>query len=60
MDVANVSPASVSASQQAMTQEAAGVAVLRKVMDIEATQGAMLVQMMNQAAGVGRNLDVQV
>lgn len=58
MDLSNLSPASVSASQLATIRETAGILVLRKVLDMEATQGAMLVQTLNQSAGLGRNLDV--
>ena len=58
MDLSNLSPASVSASQLATIRETAGMLVLRKVLDMEATQGAMLVQMVDQHAGLGRNLDI--
>lgn len=59
MDLTNISPASIAASQGAMTQQSAGMLVMRKVLDLEAAQGAMLVQMMDQSAGLGRNLDTQ-
>jgi hypothetical protein len=59
MDLSSISPESVVASQQALTQQTAGMMVMRKVMDMEAAQGAMLIQMMNQAAGLGQNVDVR-
>ena len=58
MDLSNLTLASVSASQMALTREMAGMLVMRKVLDMEATQGALLVQMLNQSAGLGRNLEV--
>lgn len=58
MDLSGISPVSVVASQMGATQESAGMLVMRKVLDTEAAQGAMLVQMMNQSAGLGRNIDV--
>ncbi|HWQ08849.1 MAG TPA: putative motility protein [Holophaga sp.] len=58
MDTTNVSPASITASNMAMTQASAGVSVLRKIVDNEAAQGALLVKMMDQAAGVGRSVDI--
>lgn len=57
MDLANVTPASITAAQMVMTQEALGAGVLRKIVDNEAAQGALLVKMMDQAAGLGRNVD---
>jgi hypothetical protein len=57
MDLSGISPASVVASQMALTQATAGTLVMRKILDIEATQGAMLAQMVDQAAGLGRTVD---
>jgi hypothetical protein len=57
MDLSSISPASVVASQMAMTQETAGMLMMRKVLDMESAQGAMLAQMVAQSAGVGRNVD---
>jgi hypothetical protein len=56
MDLSGIS-ANSSASQMSATQESLGVLVMRKVLDIQATQGAMLAQMVDQAAGLGRNMD---
>jgi hypothetical protein len=58
MDLSSISPAAVVASQMAMTQESAGMLMMRKVLDMEASQGAMLAQMVAQSAGLGRNVDV--
>jgi hypothetical protein len=57
MDTSAISPASVVASQMAMTPEAAGMLMMRKVLDMASAQGAMLAQMVDQAAGLGRNMD---
>lgn len=58
MDLSSISPASVVATQMAMTQESAGYLMMRKVLDMEANQGAMLAQMVAQSAGLGKNIDV--
>jgi hypothetical protein len=58
MDLASVTPASISADQMALMQESAGMLVLRKVIDLQASEGAMLVQMENQSAGLGRTMDI--
>ncbi len=57
MDLSGISPASVVASQMAMTQSQAGMMVMRKVLDMEASQGAMLAQMVAQSAGLGLNVN---
>jgi hypothetical protein len=59
MDISAVSSASMPVSQSNDAQGPAGAMVMRKILDTEAIQGAMLVKMMDQAAGVGRNLDVK-
>lgn len=59
MDLSSISTESISAAQMATTQQAAGMLLIRKVLDMEAAQGAMLIQMLNQSAGLGRNLDTQ-
>ena len=59
MDLSSITPASVAASQMAMTSETAGMLVMRKVLDMEASQGAMLAQMVAQSSGLGQNLDVR-
>ncbi len=53
MDVSSVS----SASQPAQIQETASILVMRKALDIQAAQGAQLVQMMDQSVGLGRNIN---
>ena len=57
MDLSGISTASVVASQMAMTQSQAGMMVMRKVLDMEASQGAMLAQMVAQSAGLGLNVN---
>ena len=57
MDLSSISPEAVAASQMALTQQAAGMMLMRKVLDMEAAQGALLVQMMNQSAGLGQNIN---
>ena len=53
----DISPVSVVANQQALLQNAVATSVLRKSLDIQAEQGAALVQMMNQSQGLGRSFD---
>jgi hypothetical protein len=57
--VADVTPSSLSADAQAMTQMNYGTMVERKALDIEAAQGAMLAQLVAQSTGVGQNLDAR-
>jgi len=52
-------PMSAISSSAAVTQSQIGVLVLRKVLDIQAAQGAMMSQMLEQSAGLGTNLDVK-
>lgn len=49
---------SVPALTQAQVLEQASAGVMRKMLDIQAQQGADLAAMIAQAGGVGRNLDV--
>ena len=58
MDVSALSSASAIASQMAMTPEATGMLMMRKVLDMASAQGAMLAQMVDQAGGLGRNVDI--
>jgi hypothetical protein len=60
MGLSSISPEAVVASQQALTRQTAGIMVMRKALDIEASQGAMLIQMLNQSAGLGGNVDISV
>jgi hypothetical protein len=57
MDLSGISSTSAPASQAAVTQQAAGALVMKKILDIEATQGAMLAQMVAQSAGLGGTID---
>lgn len=58
MDLSSISPAAVVASQMAMTQQSAEILVMRKALDMEAAQGAMLAQMVAQISGLGGNIDI--
>ncbi len=54
----DVTPAGISAQQQAQLQANAGTLVLRKALDIQAQQAADLLQLMDTQRGVGQNLNV--
>lgn len=54
----DISPASVAAQKQLTLQQEVGTHVLRKALDITAEQGAQLVQMLDQASGVGQRVDL--
>lgn len=58
MDVSAIS-SSAAGNPAAMIQESAGILVMRKVLDMEAAQGAMLAQMVAQSAGLGQNVDTR-
>ena len=60
MDLSNITPESVVAQQAALTSADLSTRVLRRVLDVQAAEGAMLVQMMNQQAGLGQNVDATV
>ena len=53
----SITPSSISADALAMVQATYGTLVMRKVLDFEAVQGAMLAQLVAQSAGVGQNID---
>ncbi|NTW86429.1 MAG: putative motility protein [Holophagaceae bacterium] len=55
MDVSPVGAAM--AQSQAQIQSGIAVGVLRKSLDIEAQQGAALIKLMDQGAGLGRQVD---
>lgn len=54
----DITPATAVAAQQSRTQAQYAVGVLRKVLDIEAEQGAQLAKMVAQQAGVGQRVDL--
>jgi hypothetical protein len=56
--VMDVSPASISAQQQAQVQASAGTLVLRKSLDIQAQQASDLLRLMDTQNGLGQNLNV--
>jgi hypothetical protein len=51
--------ASAITQTQAMVQNQVGVAMLKKTVDLMAEQGAELVKMMSQQAGLGQQVDLQ-
>ena len=53
-----ITPTAAVAQQAATTRDEFAVRVLRKTLDLAAAQGASLAQMVDQQAGVGRNIDV--
>ncbi len=53
-----ITPAAVVGMQVSNVQTDVAVNVLKRVLDVQAQQGAQLAQMIAQASGVGQNLDV--
>lgn len=53
-----ISPAGIAAQKQLNLQNEVATRVLRKSLDLNAEQGAQLVQMMDQASGVGQRVDL--
>lgn len=58
MDLNSISPAAVMAQKNVNLQGEIATNVLRKVLDTEAAQAAMLIQMA-QKSGVGVNIDTR-
>jgi hypothetical protein len=57
MDIASVTPESISAQQSAATADQYSIRVARKVLDLAAEDGRMLAQMIDSSAGVGQNIN---
>lgn len=55
----SINPASVAASKLALTGNEFSTKVMRKALDMEASQGASLLALMDQSNGIGRNVDVR-
>lgn len=53
-----VSPATAVAQNQLKTQDELATRVLKKVLDLNAEQGADLAKMVAQAGGVGQRVDL--
>lgn len=53
-----ISPAGIAAQKQLNLQNEVATRVLRKSLDLNAEQGAQLLQMMDQAGGVGQRVDL--
>ncbi len=54
----DISPAGVAAMKQTLLQTQVATGVLRKTLDMQAEEGAALVQMMAQQSGVGRQVNL--
>ncbi|MCE1228468.1 MAG: YjfB family protein [Firmicutes bacterium] len=57
MELTAPTPESVTAMAQARLRQDAGIFALRKALEAESTAALQLVQMMNQSAGLGTNVD---
>ncbi len=55
--MSSISPASVAAQKMSETQSEFATKVMRKTLDIQANQGVMLAQMINQSQGLGGSVD---
>ena len=56
MDVASIASAAANSNSDVSASQY-GTSVMRKVLDIQAVQGAQLAQMVAQASGIGQNLN---
>lgn len=54
----DISPASAIAMKQQVVQSQLAIGVLKKSLDVQAEQGAALVQMLSQGSGVGGRVDL--
>jgi len=57
MELSAISPAAVVAERMAATRDEVALAMLRKTLDLSASQGQALARMIDQQAGIGRTLD---
>lgn len=57
MNLSAISPAAVVADKMGATQDDVAIAMLRKTLDMSASQGQALARMIDQQAGIGRTLD---
>lgn len=55
--MSSISPASIASQKMSETQAEFATKVMRKTLDIQANQGAMLAQMISQSKGVGGSVD---
>ena len=53
----NVSPAGAIAQSQRLIQAGVAMGVLRKSLDIQAQEGAAMVKLLDQSAGLGQRID---
>lgn len=59
MDLSGITPEAVFAQKQALVQQEIQTRVFRQTLDAQAAADLQLVQMMDQAAGLGTALSVQ-
>ena len=59
MDLASITPASVSAQQGAATASQYSTRITRKVLDLAVEEGRLLDQMIDSSGGVGQNINTQ-
>lgn len=59
MELAGITPESVSNQQAAATASQYATRVTRKVLDLVAEEGKMLAQMIDSSAGLGQNINTQ-
>ncbi len=57
MNLSAISPAAVVADKMAASRDDVAIAMLRKTLDMSASQGQALARMIDQQAGIGRTLD---
>lgn len=57
MNLSAISPAAVVADKMAATRDDVAIAMLRKTLDMTASQGQAMARMIDQQAGIGRTLD---
>jgi hypothetical protein len=55
----DITPVSVVAMSQSMTQNELATRVLKKTLDATSQEGAALAAMIDQTGGLGRNIDVK-
>jgi hypothetical protein len=57
MDASNLTLNGISGQSLALTQQTVGMNVMRMAIDSQAAEGAQLVKMMEQAAGLGTTIN---
>lgn len=57
MNLSAISPAALVADKMAASRDDVAIAMLRKTLDMTASQGQAMARMIDQQAGIGRTLD---